>query len=67
MKWICNYSPGSRDKDHCKDVNVVAVIITRVGVMCNEVLGRSRGRGNVIARVGQQSTVDVVVVVTMLL
>ena len=52
----------------CKELYVVPLVITtRVGVMCNEVLGRSRGRGNVIARVGQQSTVDVVVVVTMLL
>ena len=46
---------------------VALVIIARVGVICKDVLGRSRGRGNVIARVGQQSTVDVVVVVTMLL
>ena len=49
----------------CKEVVVVVVMTTRIGVMCNEVLGRSRGRGNVIARVGGRLVV--VVVVTMLL
>ena len=30
----------SRGKDHCKDVDVALVIITRVGVICKDVLGR---------------------------
>ena len=42
QKWLWKWqSYCSRGKVHCKDVDVVAlVIIVRVGVICKDVLGR---------------------------